>query len=246
MMVGAGGVGCVMLLTGVGTALAHVDPDPVAVETNAATTVTFNVEHGCDGSPTTKLEFQIPDGVTKAEPVALGGWKTATSDGVVSFTDGSQNAETPFDVQIGFTAPAVAGTIYWKLVQTCEKGEIAWIEIPAAGADAPVHPAPAILVTEGPPTSEELVPATDGPDAAAPATEAGATATDKVGQGSAAPDTAATATAIKAADTVTTVSASSDGSSSNTGVIVGIVIAAVVVIGGGAVLIARRRSGDSS
>jgi len=54
--------------------------------------------------------------------------------------------------------PAAAGTIYFPIVQTCAVGETAWIEIPAEGGAEPDHPAPAVLVTDGPPTSADLAP----------------------------------------------------------------------------------------
>ena len=38
-------------------------------------------------------------------------------------------------------------TIYFPVVQTCESGEVAWIEIPEEGADEPEHPAPGITLT---------------------------------------------------------------------------------------------------
>ena len=47
---------------------------------------------------------------------------------------------------------------YFPIVQTCAVGETAWIEIPAEGGAEPDHPAPAVLVTDGPPTSADLAP----------------------------------------------------------------------------------------
>ena len=53
-----------------------------------------------------------------------------------------------------------AGDIRFPVIQTCQDGEIAWIEIPAEGAAEPENPAPTIKVTEGPPTAAELDPGT--------------------------------------------------------------------------------------
>jgi uncharacterized protein YcnI len=47
--------------------------------------------------------------------------------------------------------PEAAGeTVYFPLVQTCEVGESAWIEIPAEGQDSEelALPAPSITLTE--------------------------------------------------------------------------------------------------
>ncbi|HEY4608635.1 MAG TPA: DUF1775 domain-containing protein, partial [Ilumatobacteraceae bacterium] len=63
----------VVLLAG-GTAWAHIDPDPIAMQADTAATVQFNVEHGCDGSPTTSMKFQIPAGVTNPAAVDKAGW----------------------------------------------------------------------------------------------------------------------------------------------------------------------------
>ena len=56
------------------------------------------------------------------------------------------------------TAPAEAGEIRFPVIQTCEQGELAWIEIPAEGAAEPEHPAPTLKITAGPPTAEDLTP----------------------------------------------------------------------------------------
>lgn len=47
-------------------AFAHINPDPPAVEAGKATTVGFNVEHGCAESPTTSLDIQLPAGTNDA------------------------------------------------------------------------------------------------------------------------------------------------------------------------------------
>jgi periplasmic copper chaperone A len=149
----------VALVIGTGTAFAHIDPDPPAIESGTSATVSFGVEHGCTDSPTTGLDIKIPDGVTDAKAVDKDGWTTSVAAGVVSFSGGSLDAATPDDFSITFTAPAEAGTIYFPIVQKCKVGETAWIEIPAGDAAEPEHPAPAIAITDGPPTSADLAPA---------------------------------------------------------------------------------------
>lgn len=227
------------LVLGAGIASAHIEPDPPAVQAGTVATVSFAVEHGCNGSNTTQLELKVPAGITNAKAVDKSGWTTAASPGTVTFTGGNLDASTPADFSITFTAPATAGVIHFPIVQTCAVGETAWIEIAADGAPEPDHPAPAVLVTEGPPTSAQLAPPpADGADAT-PST--GDSTVLTTGGATAIPATTAiTATSATSA----AASGSGDGSSSNTGVIVGIAIGAVVVIGG-ALLLANRRKGSS-
>ncbi|MCU1386977.1 MAG: nuclear export factor [Ilumatobacteraceae bacterium] len=159
------------MLLGAGIASAHIEADPPAVQAGTKATVSFAVEHGCNGSNTTKLEFKAPADVTDAQAVDKTGWTTGAANGTVSFTGGNLDASTPDDFSITFTAPTTAGVIHFPVVQTCAVGETAWIEIAADGAAEPEHPAPAVLVTDGPPTSAQLAPAKD--DGADPASSTG-------------------------------------------------------------------------
>ena len=217
------------VLAGGGIAAAHVDPDPLAMEADTTATVAFGVEHGCDGSPTTGVKIQIPPGVTGVSAVDKPGWTATVTGDVVEFTGGSLGPDTPDHFDVTLTAPEQPGTINFPFIQTCEQGELAWIEIAAEGAAEPERPAPALKITQGPPTSADLTPA--------PEEEEGTNDT-VVATG----DTSGvTATA---APVVATVADPSDDSD-NTGTIVVIVVAAVVVVGA-AVVIARRRSSGST
>ena len=144
------------LLLTAGIASAHIESDPAAVEAGTAATVGFAVEHGCEGSPTTELRFQVPETVTDAQPVDKNGWTTSIDGRVVTFTGGSLGPTTTDTFAITFTAPAETGTIHFPVVQHCEQGENAWIELPAADGTEPDRPAPAVKVTDGPPTSDDL------------------------------------------------------------------------------------------
>ena len=209
--------GSASLLVGVGVAVAHIEADPAAVAAGSVATVGFNVEHGCDGSNTTELQIKIPDGVTDAKPVDLSGWSATAAPGTVTFSGGDLDAETPATFAVTFTAPATAGTIYFPIVQTCAVGQTAWIEIPAEGAAEPDHPAPVVLVTDGPPTAADLAPHDDdaGTEDAAPTADAPIS--------------------------TTTAPASDGDDSSNTGLVIGIIAGVVVVLGGAAVVASRRK-----
>jgi uncharacterized protein YcnI len=208
-----------VVLAVAGIASAHVDPDPIAVQAGSAATVGFKVEHGCDGSPTTGMKFQIPAGVTDAAGVDKDGWTSTVTGDSLEFTGGPLAADEEDHFDISFTAPATPGEISFPVIQTCEQGEIPWIEPIVEGQEEPERPAPTIKLTAGAPTAEDLTPA---PEAVAD-----------------------TVVATGSEATVATTAADSDDDSSNTGTIITVIVAAVIVIGGGAAMMARRRSSGS-
>src|SRR3954469_7100793 len=204
----------VVLFAG-GIASAHIDPDPIAMQAGTAATVQFNVEHGCNGSPTTSMKFQIPTGVTNAAAVDKAGWTATLTGDTLEFTGGPLAADAKDHFDISFTAPTAPGDIHFKVLQTCQVGDIPWLEIAAPGAPEPDNPAPTIKVTEGPPSAADLTPAPEETEGTVVATDSGAVVVP------------------------TTVAASSDDSS-NTGAIVGVVIGAVIVVVGVGMMLARR------
>ncbi len=209
----------VVLIAG-GIASAHVDADPVAMEAGTTGTVAFIVEHGCDGSPMTSIEFEIPDGVSGVAPVDKDGWTATLTGSSVEFKGGPMAADGEDHCDLTLTAPAQAGEIHFPAIQTCEVGELAWIEIPEEGGAEPERPAPTLKITEGPPTSADLTPDPE---------EEEATHETSVTDG----------TVVTLS---TTVAAASDDDSSNTGAILAIGIGAVIVLAGGGVLLARRKN----
>lgn len=216
----------VVLIAG-GIASAHIDPDPIAMQAGTSATVAFRVEHGCDGSPTNDMKFQIPAGVTDAVGVAKDGWTSALTGDTLEFKGGPLAADQKDHFDITFTAPAQPGDIRFPVIQTCEHGELAWIEIAAEGAAEPEHPAPTIKVTVGPPTAAELTPAPEADDS---------------GTGDTAVATGETAVPVIA--TAATVAPADD--SSNTGSIVVVVVVVAVVLVGGGLLLARRKNATPS
>jgi uncharacterized protein YcnI len=211
-LVSAAASTAVLLVAG-GIASAHVDPDPLAMEAGTTGVVAFNVEHGCDGSPMTDLKIKIADGVTGVTAVEKPGWTATVTADSIEFKGGPLAADKPDHFDVTLTVPAKAGDLHFPAIETCEKGEIAWIEIPAEGAAEPEFVAPTLKVTQGPPTSADLTPPEEAPEA--PATG----------------DTAA----------VAATTAASNGSS-NTGTIVVVVIVAAIVAAGGGILLVRRKN----
>ena len=223
-----------------GTASAHIDPDPIAVQAATSNTVSFGVEHGCEESPTTELQIQIPAAVADAQPAEKDGWTASVDGQVVTFTGGPLAADTPDDFAITFTAPTAAGPIDFPIVQICEVGQLDWIETPVEGAAEPEHPAPSVLVTAEAPTDAELTPAPEEEEGEEAPTD---TATADTG---APTDSAVTAESTPVDSIATTVvdDAESDDDDSNTGLIIGAIVVAAIVIGGGAYIISRRRTAD--
>ena len=125
-------------------AFAHIHTDPPAVEAGKPATVGFVVEHGCAGSATTGIDIQLPEGSKDASGVDAGGFTSSVKDNVVSFKGGPLGADTAQTFQARFTPPAKAGDVAVKLIQTCEKGELSWIEVAKAGQPEPENPAPMV------------------------------------------------------------------------------------------------------
>ena len=216
-----------------GVSYAHVEPEPTAVEAGQSATVGFAPSHGCEGSPTTSLAFKVPASVTDAAPVDKAGWTGEAKDGVVTFSGGSLDASIDTEqFEITFTAPAEAGPIAFPVVQTCVKGAISWIDPPNADGSEAEFAAPTIMVTAGPPTSADLIPAEE---------EEETMDTMVATETSTAETVAATPSDITGVSILTAAGGSSESDSSNTGLIVAIIAAGVVVVGGGAFAASRRK-----
>jgi len=150
-------------------ASAHIGATPTSTAAGSTSIITFGVGHGCDGAATTSLTFQIPDEITTVKPVQSALWdiEIVNEDLATPVVD-SHGAEVTTRVsEVVFTAkeplpdafydsvslrvglPDAAGeTIYFPVIQSCETGENAWINIPASEDDEVDSPAPAITITE--------------------------------------------------------------------------------------------------
>lgn len=150
-------------------ASAHVTATPSTAAAGAYSVVTFSVGHGCEGSPTTKIEIQVPESVLSVtpsrnpfydvektiekldEPVAdaHGNEVTERTASIVytattPLPDGERDA-----FELSFQLPDAEGeTLSFPTIQTCQKGETGWTEVPADGQDAEEleSPAPAFEI----------------------------------------------------------------------------------------------------
>lgn len=146
---------------------AHVSTDPAEVPSGGYATVNFKIGHGCEGSPTTRVEIQVPEGTTSVHAEAIAGW-TATletgtlatpiesegetiTEGVTSVTwTGGPLPDDQYETfGIAFKAPeAKAGTVLlFPTVQTCVNGQTSWITPTVEGEKEPDHPAPQVTLT---------------------------------------------------------------------------------------------------
>ncbi|MCH6232285.1 DUF1775 domain-containing protein [Microbacterium sp. CFH 31415] len=139
-------------------ASAHVHVDPGAVAAGSTETLTFAFSHGCDGSPTTALVVDIPDGVGNATPIVDGGWtitRESDADGVPSQITFASDApvEDGFKATVAmdvlFDESAAGSTLAFPVTQVCAVGETAWTEIAEDGQDPHDLDAPAPLVEVG-------------------------------------------------------------------------------------------------
>jgi len=155
------------------SAFAHVTLDAREAPTDSYFKAVFNVPHGCEGSPTTRIRIRIPDGITGVKPQPKQGWDVATvktklatpikgshgeaiSEAIteVSWSGGKLLDEhiDEFKMQVRLPNAAPGTVLYFPIVQECEKGITRWIEIPSPGAKPGglKEPAPALRLTPKP------------------------------------------------------------------------------------------------
>ena len=114
----------------------------------------IRIGHGCDGSPTKKVEVTVPSTFSSAKPQQIAGWNSKVAvraDGsrLVTWTlkkGGAPLRDDEFaDFGIAVKYPAAEGVYMVPTVQRCLVGSIAWNE---EGPDSE-HPAPTVTVGPG-------------------------------------------------------------------------------------------------
>jgi len=129
----------------------------------------IRIGHGCEGAATTGIRIFIPAGFEGAKPQPKSGWnvsskkaklaqpyvshgKTITEDVVeLEWKANTKEAALPdgsFD-EFAFMSklPEKTGAVWLRVLQTCEKGQNDWAEIPAAGTSTKGMKMPAALLT---------------------------------------------------------------------------------------------------
>jgi uncharacterized protein YcnI len=143
---------------GASIAFAHITLENQQAAVGASYKAVLRVPHGCEGSATVAVRVRIPDGFLEVKPMPKPGWKldvvhgkyqkpmsvrgTSVTEGVTEVDWSGGNLPDAYYDEfvltgfIGDEAPA-GQTMYFPVVQECQKGTNRWIEIPAAdGAPA--------------------------------------------------------------------------------------------------------------
>ena len=150
------------------SAFAHVVLDEPAVLAGRSYRAVLRVSHGCNGAATSGIRVRIPGGFQGAKPMPKPGWTLAiklekldkpyTSHGKQITEDvteiswsanGRENwlPEAWYDeFVLRGGAPAQAGPLWFKVLQTCDKASQDWAEIPASGTSTKGLKAPAALL----------------------------------------------------------------------------------------------------
>lgn len=135
---------------------AHITVAPASAPAGAYQTLVFKVGHGCDGSATTAITVQLPEGVT-AKPMPKPGWTLDLVEGTLA-TPLQAHGKTitravreitwrggplpdayydEFTVQAKL--PDAPGRYAFKVGQQCEKGRVDWADVvPGSKTPAPV------------------------------------------------------------------------------------------------------------
>lgn len=146
-------------------AAAHIVLAEPEARPNAYYAGAFRVSHGCGASPTVALRIEIPEGIDMARPQPKPGWEIEIEGTPLAAPVRTEYGEVtervsaviwrgllPADQFDSFgllmKLPNRAGPIYFRVMQTCEQGGRAWVDVPAARQSAHdlENPAPVLNV----------------------------------------------------------------------------------------------------
>ena len=152
-------------------AAAHITADPGEAPADGFATVGFQVPHGCEDSPTTRLRIKIPPSVPSVTPGRNAFWDLATKEGrkdkvelhgetiTKGVSEVIYTAKQPLPphqldvlpISLKLPAGKAGDSVYFPTIQQCAEGETAWIQIPAEGESGEEleSPAPAVVLTAG-------------------------------------------------------------------------------------------------
>jgi uncharacterized protein YcnI len=145
------------------TADAHITLEAQSASAGSSYKAVFRVPHGCEGTATVKIRVRLPDGVINVKPQPKPGWDVSTVmeklAKPMTLDHGREITETVREVDwsggklpdtfydefvLRVELPDKPGTtIYFPVVQECEKGINRWIEIPGPGKSSRDYKEPA-------------------------------------------------------------------------------------------------------
>jgi len=146
-------------------ASAHVTLEQPQAAAGQAYKGVLRLGHGCDGgSPTTSFSVEIPNGLALVRPMPKAGWHLSVetapyaqpikahgkdiTSGIKKITwSGGRVQDGEYDefIFVGQLRDDADGPLYLPVVQTCEKGEWRWVDVPQAGQSVQA-PAPVLRV----------------------------------------------------------------------------------------------------
>jgi uncharacterized protein YcnI len=158
---------CAMQLVATAATAHVVLEEPKAVAGRSYKAV-LRVGHGCEGSATTGIKVLIPADFQGAKPMPKVGWTLTTTMTKLAKPYDSHGRTVTEDVsEISWSAnskdnwlpdawydefvlrgnlPRQAGPMWFKVLQTCEKGQNDWSQVPTSGISTKGLKSPAVLL----------------------------------------------------------------------------------------------------
>ncbi len=154
--------GLALLLGALPLAQAHVHLQTPTATIGSSYKAILEVGHGCDGSDTTRIRVQIPEGVVAVKPQLKAGWQIETKDGAYAQPETLHGAKIDHGVReiswtgllpeafydefsfVGTIASSLkpGQTLYFPVVQECKNGVSRWID--TTGKAGVSNPAPSV------------------------------------------------------------------------------------------------------
>ena len=133
------------LMTAVGGAHAHVTLPPGGATAGSVYPATFRVGHACkDTTATTAIKVRVPEGFVPLEALPRPGWTVSVTPTEVSWTAATSATALPASERTSFVVRGrltdKPGTLWFKVLQVCDKGSADWAEVPRDG-EKPAFPA---------------------------------------------------------------------------------------------------------
>jgi uncharacterized protein YcnI len=128
---------------------AHIVLEQKSATAGSYHKATFMVGHGCDGSPTTSIEIEMPEPMAVVKPMPKPGWQLTSQTAPLAtpmslhgrpvtetvnrvIWRGGPLPDSHYDeFVLLLQLPQRSGPLYFKVTQICETGRSDWVEIPA-------------------------------------------------------------------------------------------------------------------
>lgn len=151
---------------------AHVDLEPGEAVAGSTATLTFSFHHGKDGTATTGLVVQVPEGATIVEVPAVEGFTSSVDNAerTISWSGGSVPDGTEAEFPVVVELPTTPGVALFPTIQETEAGELAWID-PEESESEDISSAPRLTLVADPNASSTTESTTSTTEATTTTTE---------------------------------------------------------------------------